>query len=399
MRALLSLGQVESGSSRHHFFPVVDEAVQALLEADRPGLPVFDGDEDRAEGHLQLRVLVELVQDHVGYLASLQFHHDPYAFLAGFVPQVGDAGDLLVVDQFRDRSDEVGFVDGVGYLGDDDVVLAHLAGLDARRASDLQSSAARLVHVDDLAVAADDAARREVRSGQNGHKLLKRHFRILDEHDQRVAKLAQVMRRNVGRHTDGDAARTVQKELRDFRGQHRRLGNGLVEVRHEVHGVLVDVSQHLFRQSGHAALGVAVSRGGVAVDGAEVALTVHQRIPHAPGLRHTNKRVVNGRVAVRVVLLQDFADHAGALGVFSVVKQTFAEHRVKNAAVHRFQTVPDFRQGAADDHAHGVIDEGFFHLGRYGDRLDFFSACVKILIHICLSFRYQDWSRTWRSPR
>ena len=320
MRALFGLGQVEGGPSRHHFFPVVNEAVQALLKADRPGLAVFDGDQYGAEGHLQLRVLVELVQNDVGYLAALEFHHDADAFLAGFIPQVGDAGDLLVVDQLGDRGNEVRFVDGVGYLGDNNVVLAHLAGLDARRASDLQSSAARLVHVDDLAVAADDAAGREVRSGQDGHKFLQRHFRILDEHDKRVAKFAQVVGRNVGRHTDRDAARAVQKKLRDFRRQNRRFRHGLVEVRHEIDGVLVDVRQHFLRQGRHAALGVAVGRGGVAVDGTEVALPVHQRISHAPGLRHTHQGVVNSRVTVRVILLQDFADHAGALGVFAVVQ-------------------------------------------------------------------------------
>ena len=288
MRALFGFGQVEGGSSRHHFFPVVDEAVQALLQADRPGLAVFDGDQYGAEGHLQLRVFVELVQNHVGYFAALQFHHDTDAFLAGFVPKVGDAGDLLVIDQFGDRGHEVRFVDGVGYLGDDDVVFAHLPGLDARRAPDLQSAAARLVHVDYFAVAADDAAGREVRPGQDGHKFLQRDFRILDEHDKRVAKFAQVVGRNVGRHTDRDAARAVQKKLRDFRRQNRRFRHGLVEVRHEIDGVLVDVSQHFLSQGRHAALGVAVGRRGVAVDTAEVALSVHQRISHAPGLRHTH---------------------------------------------------------------------------------------------------------------
>ena len=62
-----------------------------------------------------------------------------------------------------------------------------------------------------------------------------------------------------------------------------------------------------------ADLRVAHRGGGVAVDGAEVALPVHERLAHREVLRHTDDRVVDRRVAVRVVLAHDVADDAGGL--------------------------------------------------------------------------------------
>jgi hypothetical protein len=52
---------------------------------------------------------------------------------------------------------------------------------------------------------------------------------------------------------------------------------------------------------------------GVAVDAAEVALPVDQRVAHREVLREPDQRVVHRLVAVRVVLADHVADHARRL--------------------------------------------------------------------------------------
>jgi hypothetical protein len=94
---------------------------------------------------------------------------------------------------------------------------------------------------------------------------------------------------------------------------------GVVVVGAEVDGVLVDVAQKFAGQLGHAHFGVTHGRRGVAVDGAEVALPVHQRVAHGEFLGQAHQGVVHGGVAVRVVLADDVADHAGGLLVGAVV--------------------------------------------------------------------------------
>ena len=126
--------------------------------------------------------------------------------------------------------------------------------------------------------------------------------------------LDQVVRRNVGRHADRDAGRTVDQQVGDARRQHRRLHFLAVVVRHEIDGFLVDVGQQLVRDlRSMPALGVAHSRGGVAVDRTEVALAVDQRVAHGKVLRHAHERVVDRGIAVRVILAQHVADDARAI--------------------------------------------------------------------------------------
>ena len=68
------------------------------------------------------------------------------------------------------------------------------------------------------------------------------------------------------------------------------------------------------------------------------------------------KRVVNRRVAVRMILAQHVADDLGALLGGPVEVQAHLAHRVQNAAMDRLQAVADIGQRAADDHAHRVVE-------------------------------------------
>ena len=134
--------------------------------------------------------------------------------------------------------------------------------------------------------------------------------------DDGVHDLAEVVRRDVGGHADGDAGAAVDQQVRD-RARAGPCGSCSDSSKFGLHvdGVLVDVGQQLLGQPVQAALGVPVGRGRVAVDAAEVALPVDQQVAHGEILRHAHERVVDGRVAVGMVLADDVADDAGALHV------------------------------------------------------------------------------------
>jgi hypothetical protein len=95
--------------------------------------------------------------------------------------------------------------------------------------------------------------------------------------------------------------RAVDQQVGNGRRQHRRFLQPVVEVQRRIDRFLVDVRQHFVGDLRHPAFGVPVRRRAVAVDRAEVALAVDERIPHAPFLGHAHQRVVHGLVAVRVV--------------------------------------------------------------------------------------------------
>ena len=76
-------------------------------------------------------------------------------------------------------------------------------------------------------------------------------------------------------------------------GQHDRLLVLAVVVGAEIDRILVDAFEEEPRHLGHARLGVAVGGGVVAVDVAEIALPVDQRVALREILREAHQRVVD----------------------------------------------------------------------------------------------------------
>ncbi len=183
--------------------------------------------------------------------------------------------------------------------------------------------------------------------------------------------LGQVVRRNVGRHAHRDAGRTVDQQVGNLGGQHQRLVLGTVVVGAEIDRFLVQIGQQFMRDLGHAHFGVTHRRRVVAVDRAEVALAVDQRVAQREVLRHPHHGVVHRGVAVRVVFTDDVADHARRLLVSLVPVVAQLVHREQHAAMHRLQSVAHIRQRAPHDHAHGVIEVRPPHLLFETDREGF----------------------------
>ena len=219
-----------------------------------------------------------------------------------------------------------------------------------------------LVRLLDPLAADDDAAGREVGPLEVLHQPGGLDLRVVDVGDDRVDRLAQVVRRDVRGHADGDPGGAVDQQVREAGRQDQRLEARLVVVRRERDGVGVDVAQHLDGELGQTRLRVAHGRRRVAVDRAEVALTVDQRVPHGEVLRKPHQRVVDRLVAVRVVAAHHLADDARALAVRPVRLEPELVHGVEHPPVDRLEPVAHVGERAADDHAHGVIEVRGPHL-------------------------------------
>jgi hypothetical protein len=66
---------------------------------------------------------------------------------------------------------------------------------------------------------------------------------------------------------------------------------------------------------------------------------------------------------VGVVLAHDLAHHTGALVEGTVRTVTAVEHGIQDAAVHGLKAIAHVREGAANNHGHGVVQVGPLHLG------------------------------------
>ena len=150
--------------------------------------------------------------------------------------------------------------------------------------------------------------------------------------------------------------RAVDQQVRQPRRQDDRLGLGAVVVRPERNRGLLDLGEHLVADPREPALGVAHGRGAVAVERSEVARAVDERVAQRERLRHADERLVQRRVAVRVVAAHHVADHLRALAVLDVGGQVLLPHRVEDAALHRLEAVADVGQRARRDDRQRVVE-------------------------------------------
>ena len=160
------------------------------------------------------------------------------------------------------------------------------------------------------------------------HEIVYSQLGIIQKRDTAVHALRKVVRRNVGRHTDGDAVRTVDEDIRKTRRQHDGLHFGIVEVGIKVHRFLFDIAKHFRRKFGKTGFGITVSRRGIAVHRTEVSVPVHERKVDGKVLRKPYQRVVNRAVAVRVEFTEHFTDDLGAFFISFIVVKPHVVHGV-----------------------------------------------------------------------
>ena len=193
------------------------------------------------------------------------------------------------------------------------------------------------------------------------HQFGKSGVWIVDEQADRVHHFAKVVGWNIGRHAHCDPRRTVDQQIGEAGGKHRRLLKAVVVVGGEIHRVLIDIGQHVEGHFAHPRLGIPVGGGGMAVDRTKVSVPIYKRIPQGKVLRHPDHRVVHRGVAVGMVTAQHRTDGVGAFAVGFVRRQPVFMHGIENPPVNGFQTVPHIRQGSRHDDRHGIFQKALFH--------------------------------------
>ena len=366
----LRLPQLEARAPGDHVAPVLDEDREGLLQVHHLRAPADDGQVDHAEGRLQIRLTVELVDDDLREGVLLQLDHDAdgvfaVRLVAHGVAALDDADDLLLGAQLVDLRDDARLVRLVRDGRHHDLFAVFLGAgerLHGHARAHHDGAAAGALGQIDAGAAVDEAARGKIGPGDEAHEVFDRRVRVLDEVDRRVHDLAQVVGRHVGGHADGDAARAVDEQVGHPRRKDRGLLQAVVEVQREVDGLFVDVREQIHRDARQTGLGVTIRGGRIAVDGAVVALAVDERVAHREVLREADHGVVDAGVTVRVVLAEDVTDDGRALAEARRGREACLVGGVENAAVDRLEPVARVGDRATDDHAHRVIEVARPHL-------------------------------------
>ena len=163
--ALAGFAQFVIGTPANDVGAMLDEVLDGRDQAQLARLAVDDREIDDAEADLQLRVLVEVVENDVGLFAALQLEDDAHAVAVALVANFRNAFDLFLVHQRGGVFDEPRLVDLIRNFGDDDVLRGPLAhGLDFGFGADLETAAAGAKRIENSLTPEDETAGGEVRA-------------------------------------------------------------------------------------------------------------------------------------------------------------------------------------------------------------------------------------------
>ena len=370
VRPVARLRQFELRPARDDLFAELDERFEEILEVQQFGATAADREHVRRERPLRGRVPPQLVQHDLGRRIALQLDDDPDAFAVRFVANVADTLDPLVLRGLGDLFDERVLALLIGDFGQHDRLAIAAPGLHLVPRPQDHRSAPGVIGRSRARPAQDDRTRWEIGAGDDLDQLLGRDHRIVEIGETGVDDLAQVMRRDVRRHADRDAARTVDEQVREPRGQDGRFAFRPVVVRLEIDRILVEILHQIIGGSRQPRLGIAHRGGGVGIHRSEIALTIDQRQPHRPVLRHPRERFVDRTVAVRVIFTDHVTDDTRRFAIGPVEQESRFLRRKQDAAVDRLQPVANVGQRARDDDGHRIVEIARLHFIDDRDRRD-----------------------------
>lgn len=118
----------------------------------------------------------------------------------------------------------------------------------------------------------------------NGKNLIDFRFSVLfyliiNDLDNCADHFTQIVRGNIGRHTNRNTCGTVYQKVGETAGQYNGLFFRLVKVGCEINRIFVYVRKHFHGNLGKSCLCVTHCRSAIAVHGTEVSVSVNQRIP------------------------------------------------------------------------------------------------------------------------
>ncbi len=192
---------------------------------------------------------------------------------------------------------------------------------------------------------------------------------MVDQVKRGIAQFGRIVRRDRGRHADRDALRSVGEQIGEGARQHHRLFLGAVIGGPEIDGILVDAVDQEARDLGEARLGVAHGGGIIAVDIAEIALAVDQRIALGEVLGKPHQGVIDGLVAMGMKLADDVADDAGAFLEGGAGVEPQQPHGIEQPPVDRLEAVARIGQGAMHDGGERIGEVALFQRLAQADLL------------------------------
>ncbi len=210
MNTGLGLLQFEDAPAGYHLFSKIEESLQQLENAHNPGTSVVDGKHIHGKRGLKIGELVELILHDLGLRSPFQIDNHTHTILVGFITNIRDPLDLLILDKDSDFFHQVCLVYRVGNLRyNKSITILLLFGAHLTPYRDYASTGS--IGLLNLSSGKDDSPSGKIRSGDDLHDVRKINTGIIYQRDQRIDDLIAVVRRDTCSHPNGNSGRSVQQ--------------------------------------------------------------------------------------------------------------------------------------------------------------------------------------------
>ena len=365
MCTLLCFAQIVLGTTNHHIHTVLNEVSHHIVEIEELWTTLHKCNAVHREARLEGSIFVELIEHYLRI--RITFDLNDYTHIAfGLVTNTRDTLDLLIINQVSDILYEIRLHYAIWQLANHDTLATIVLGFNLCFGADDNTSTTCLIGITYTLVAIDSTTCWEVRRFDMLHEfchsdrlylwVLHASYRVLHICDTTVNHLAQVVCRHIGSHTHSNTTCTINKQVREAARQNNRLFERVVEVELHIHGIFLNIAEHLLSQFREARLRITHSRSTITVNRTEVTLTIHQHTTHVPWLRHTNESSIDTAISVWVVLTHYLTDDTcGFLSRFIAgVSQLI--HSEEHTAVNRLEAVTHIWQSTCHDDTHRIVD-------------------------------------------
>ena len=228
---------------------------------------------------MQLGLFVQVVENHLGHRAALEFDHQAHARFVRLVLNMADVFDFLFVHQLGHAFLQGLFVHLIGQLIDDDglslaaVYVFEMAFGPHDHAA--ATGAVTFLHATD---AVNNAGGGEVGCRHDVYQFVYRCLGVAQQVQTSVHHLIEVVRRNVGGHAHRNTGRAIHQQIGKLGWHDQRFSFATVVVGTKVNRFFVQVGKQFMRNFGQPNFRVTHGRGVVAIHRTEVTLSIHQHM-------------------------------------------------------------------------------------------------------------------------
>ena len=354
----LGFFKVEFGAANDNLLLVSNVVVENLRQVENLGLVVYKSEHIDSKGILQLGVFIKLIEQNLRVCIAAVFYNNAHTVSARFVAQFGNALNFLFLNTVCNRLAEQTLVNSVGNFGKDDAAVLFF---NDRASADHNVTLAGFVCQTNAVDTVNGCIGGEIRTLDVFHQFIHRALGVIHTVDGGINYLTEIVRGNIGSHTNRNTHRAVYKQVGKTGRQNRGLLQAVIKVGHHGNNVLIKIAHHFVGNLVKTCLGITVSSRAVTVYRAEVSVTLNKRITHREVLRHTNHSAVNSRVTVRVISTKHVTYGGCRLAERLGVHKSILVHSVEDTASTGLHSVTHVGKRTRHNNRHGVFDKGFFN--------------------------------------